>query len=556
MRKAYSYIRFSTKRQLTGHSLKRQQDAVTEYCSDNYLLLDTSSFQDLGVSAFKGKNATEGALSQFLEAVQSSSIDSDSYLLVENLDRLSRQKVNEAMAQFLNIINTGITVVTLFDKRTYHKDNPDLTTDLLVSLLGMQRANEESETKSKRIRASRQHMRENLSEKKYTAVSPFWLKANKTKTDFIVIEERAEIVRTIFNLSVKGYGSIKIADYLNAHDYKPPKAKLWSSTSVANVLKERKVLGEFQPRVLIDGKMQNTGGLITDYFPKVIDEDTYLLSRSQVRQRNVKGAGKGTGRKGKHFSNLFSGFSKCKLCNSNLYMKDKGTKSKPYKYLYCSTKCGAKALPLHLAERFITDVFTDGSYQDIWKALAQRQAQEGVDILQLENKLTASEENLNAFLDTNPSFSIPSITEYLAKQTQVIESLKLEIKEATSSSLPSIKNEVLGRKELIQIIATAFQREAYGTKPEKLEDTALYLVRQKLNNLLHKAFGTVLFEYTGSQISMAAESSSGRSEFSANKESFNSDTFNIFWRVNLEGDSREDTPEQKAKRHERLFLNN
>lgn len=552
MRKAYSYIRFSTKRQHTGHSLKRQQDAINEYCTSNNLLLDTSSFQDLGVSAFKGKNATEGALSQFLEAVQSGSIDSDSYLLVENLDRLSRQKVNEAMAQFLNIINTGITVVTLFDKRTYQKDNPDLTTDLLVGLLGMQRANEESETKSKRIRASRQNMRENLGSKKYTAVSPFWLKANKAKTDFIVIEERVEVVRTIFNLSVQGYGSIKISDYLNEHNYKPPKAKLWSSTSVANVLKERKVLGEFQPRVLIDGKMEDTGELILNYFPQVIDEDTYLLSRSQVRQRNVKGAGKGTGRKGKHFSNLFSGFSKCKLCNSNLYMKDKGTKGKPYKYLYCSTKCGAKALPLHLAERFITDVFTDKSYQDIWKALAQRQEQEGVDILQLENKLKAAEESLNAFLDTNPNFTIPSITEYLSKQSQAIENLKLEIKEATSSSTPSIENDVLGRKELIQIIATAFQREAYGAEPEELEDTALYLVRQKLSNLLHKAFGTILFEYTGTQISMAAESSSGRSEFSANKDSFSSEAFNIFWRVDLEGDSREDSAKQKAKRHENI----
>jgi len=60
-KKAYSYIRFSTPKQLRCDSLRRQLEASRAYANEHDLILD-ESLRDFGMSAFKGKSATEGAL--------------------------------------------------------------------------------------------------------------------------------------------------------------------------------------------------------------------------------------------------------------------------------------------------------------------------------------------------------------------------------------------------------------------------------------------------------------------------------------------------------------
>jgi DNA invertase Pin-like site-specific DNA recombinase len=93
MPKAYSYIRLSSERQLLGVGLQRQLDLSRKYAKDHDLDLVDESFQDLGVSAYHGDNLVEGKLGAFLDAVKDGTIERGSYLLVESLDRISRQKV-------------------------------------------------------------------------------------------------------------------------------------------------------------------------------------------------------------------------------------------------------------------------------------------------------------------------------------------------------------------------------------------------------------------------------------------------------------------------------
>ncbi len=48
--------------------------------------MDTElTFEDLGKSAYRGANVMDGALGQFIEAVDSGQVKKGSYLLVENL---------------------------------------------------------------------------------------------------------------------------------------------------------------------------------------------------------------------------------------------------------------------------------------------------------------------------------------------------------------------------------------------------------------------------------------------------------------------------------------
>ena len=87
---AYSYLKFSTPEQASGDSRRRQLAMAEKYATDNNLKLDRQlSFRDLGVSAFRGRNAKEGALRAFLEAIEHNLVPQGSVLLVESLDRLS-----------------------------------------------------------------------------------------------------------------------------------------------------------------------------------------------------------------------------------------------------------------------------------------------------------------------------------------------------------------------------------------------------------------------------------------------------------------------------------
>ena len=80
--KAFSYIRMSSEGQLKGDSLRRQVERSKLYAAEHGLDLDeTTSFNDIGVSAFRGKNLKQGALSRFKEAVLTKKIAPGSYRL-------------------------------------------------------------------------------------------------------------------------------------------------------------------------------------------------------------------------------------------------------------------------------------------------------------------------------------------------------------------------------------------------------------------------------------------------------------------------------------------
>ena len=94
------------------------------------------------MSAFTGANVREGALGRFLDAVRVGSVKRGSYLIVESLDRLSREQVLTAQLLFLSIIQAGINLVTLMDGKVYRAGKVDLA-DLITSLVIMSRAHEE-----------------------------------------------------------------------------------------------------------------------------------------------------------------------------------------------------------------------------------------------------------------------------------------------------------------------------------------------------------------------------------------------------------------------------
>ncbi|EQB7676596.1 recombinase family protein, partial [Escherichia coli] len=155
MKRAISYMRFSTEKQIKGDSIRRQSKLVTDWLSKNpdYFLDESLSFKDLGKSAFSGKHLRAG-LGDFLTAIKEGLVKAGDTLLIESLDRLSRQDVDQASELLRGILRSGVDVVTLSDGEHYTAESLKDPLSLIKSILIMQRAYEESLRKSERVAAA------------------------------------------------------------------------------------------------------------------------------------------------------------------------------------------------------------------------------------------------------------------------------------------------------------------------------------------------------------------------------------------------------------------
>ncbi len=359
--KAYSYIRISTEVQLAGDSRRRQLQKSQEYAEKHNLELDTEfKLEDLAVSAFRGQNSRKGDLAIFLEAVRQQKIQPGSVLIVESLDRLSRQKLWEAQQLFHEIIGAGINIVTLIDNHVYKANSNDLK-DFIFSLVSQQRANEESETKRVRVSEAWAEKRKNAASKKLTVWCPAWLWYNRATGAYEPIVDRVNVVNQIFEDCAAGIGIFSIARRLaeagtpcfrrldksgKIQSGKIKQSNEWHTSYVAKILNSRATFGEFQPHKFdASGKRVPDGPAISNYYPAAITEDLFFRAKNSRTTRNVTTATGGKGRKGKHLSNLFAGLAKCAYCDSPMRYENKGSGPKGGLYLVCDnvrrqTSCG------------------------------------------------------------------------------------------------------------------------------------------------------------------------------------------------------------------------
>jgi DNA invertase Pin-like site-specific DNA recombinase len=330
MSRVYSYLRFSAAKQADGASTARQTEYARKWAEENNLVLDDSlTMRDEGLSAYHQKHITSGALGIFLEAVANGKIPTGSVLVVEGLDRLSRTEPLLAQHQLTKIILAGISVVTASDSKVYSRE--ELKRDpmgLIYSILIMIRANEESETKSKRgahalLRAAKAWQ----AGQRVTVPGgriPTWIKRD-IDGNFVLIPETAASMREAINLYLAGYGAVKILDELEKQGLAPiftgrkknPKGTLSNPKGSPNNLdflfrnKSYLFLGNREM------KLSGEDFLLEGYYPALIDVDTFNRLKIETEKRKKRphtGAGKST------VPNLFSGMRicRCGVCDTLL----------------------------------------------------------------------------------------------------------------------------------------------------------------------------------------------------------------------------------------------
>ncbi|MPY73098.1 MAG: recombinase family protein [Alphaproteobacteria bacterium] len=432
MTKAYSYLRFSTPEQAQGDSFRRQTESAERYAAAHGLDLDDSlKFHDLGVSAFRGANAVDGALGEFIAAVDDGRVPRGSYLLVENLDRLSRDKIMAALNRFSALLEKGVTVVTLTDQKVYTAESLNNLPDLMLSLLVMSRAHDESAMKGQRLRAAWKAKKDRAatSGEVLTAIAPAWLRVvgNNGSKIFEIIEERAEVVRRIYAMALSGLGKNAIARRFNAEGVKPfGDSNGWYDGYIARILSNEAVIGRFQPRkVSFDsGKRQRVpdGPVIEDYFPRVVsDADFYRVKRGP--------AGISPKRKDGLPRNLLAGICVCGKCGGPMHYVNKGGTRHGGEYLACDNsrrlkKCDAPSVRYEHILSFVLNNLPEYLKAHVDSMPSARETDSKID--GIDGEIAKTEESIARLLDTLERVPSESAEKRLADHERRLRALKAE----------------------------------------------------------------------------------------------------------------------------------
>ena len=137
---AFSYLRFSSPKQADGDSTRRQTALRDGWLRRHpEARLDTAlRMTDRGVSGFTGehrKNPDRHALAAFLKLVDQGRVPRGSYLIVENLDRLSREDIQPALMLFLGLLQAGIRIVQLMPVEQVFDDKSD-SMQIMLAIIG------------------------------------------------------------------------------------------------------------------------------------------------------------------------------------------------------------------------------------------------------------------------------------------------------------------------------------------------------------------------------------------------------------------------------------
>jgi DNA invertase Pin-like site-specific DNA recombinase len=348
-----SYSRYSSDAQVGGTSIERQTREAAAWARANGYRLDTElSFQDEAKSAWSGEHAKSGAFSELLGAVRAGRIPRGSAVYIEAFDRLSRQGIRKTTRLLEDIIEHGVDVVV--QGQVYDASALDDPMAMIMLVIRATEAKVASDDKSRRVKAAWTQKRENAGGKPMTKNGPSWLALNSDR-QWIVIEDRADIVRRIFAAAADGHGALAICKRLN--DDKVPtldagrtrgpmpksgvRAGDWRQSTVKHLLGYRAVIGEY-----VSGDGATT---VSGYWPAIVSEETFHAVAAVRATKAARGL-----RHDQAPKSIVAGLAVCAKCGRSMTRIRKGKSAKTW--LVCTgarlkaTDCGYGSVPVEKVE--------------------------------------------------------------------------------------------------------------------------------------------------------------------------------------------------------------
>lgn len=485
--KIYSYTRFSSEKQLRGHSLQRQTEAIEEWLQNNNVNIpidDTLHMRDLGVSAWSGANVGEdAALGGFLVAVKEGRVPRNSYLILEKLDRATRQKVTIAVGILTDIINHGITIVTLSDGKEYNEEslNKNSGMDFMFAIFQLGLAHQESQNKSERISKAYSNKIKQLVEndKPITHNKPNWLDVDDDG-NFVVIKKRADAIKHFFDVMVeKNLSLSQTCQFVNEEGKVQYWGKdgLWKSSFTRTLLNTRRVIGEWRSEAHDITRMM---------YPPIVDVETYnkavkLSNTNKTSKRAIL-------YRSKHKTNLFTGIMTCGYCGNNINVRGKRN-GEGRTRLYCSQD-REKACKGHTAVyQTVEDAFLQFCTElDFTSIISPAETQLKLSTFQKELEQLESEKlSLETGLESLANFVMQgkasrTIQQKIDKEEQSLDLLNIQISEKQNQIRESNTEFIDG--SIINFTYIELTKKLIALRSSKNEEDTneLYALRCRLSN--------------------------------------------------------------------------
>lgn len=472
---ALSYSRVSRLIQADGDGLRRQKDSFDE-AQERYGVRIASEHQmiDMGLSAYKGKNLESGALGVLLKEAQAGKFPFGTILFVEDLDRLSRAAIEDALQLLLAIIKTGLVVVTTIDWQEYRTGKMTLQT-LMRSIMKMELAHEESAKKAFR---TKQSYANRYAKAEATGVLPSgslfgWMKQDPiTKKPVFHSEQRRSLVELICDMSLAGCGYPKIAITLNKANEEPfTKAKRnsaanhWTVAALENILKNPALYGDYH---------RKDGTMMVGIFPPVISKETFYRIQAGMASRLKVGRG----RKGDTYTNLFGGIAKCHYCGGPMTHRPPKPGRAPQFYCHAMLvgKCDARPWSYKIFETAFLSFVNEIDLQTIVNGGSGSKVDEITQGLQsLEGERLNTQKAQDAFIEMikkNPVLA-PSFTTAMVDNQTKLDAINEQVK-VLEAERNTIRAGHTAAKE-----ANPVEFPSVGTDPGEVTVEKLYQLRAK-----------------------------------------------------------------------------
>lgn len=250
-------------------------------------------------------------------------------LIVEHLDRLSRQGHDEVLPLLTKLTQNGVTVATVDSDRVYPAFERVPLGPVIEAVVKSELAREESEKKSKRLAEAWQRKQDTAhatsgSHIAITVTVPAWINVDPKTKRMTLNEDRVRVLREIFQLTIDGYGTPAIARKLNERGepvwkHRNIKSKNgWTVGYLTKIVLNRAVLGEYQPtkKPRGSGNGEARGAPVINYYPQAIDPITFAKAAKARKDRT----GTSGGWQLTH-GNLLSGIAKCAECGGRMFQK-------------------------------------------------------------------------------------------------------------------------------------------------------------------------------------------------------------------------------------------
>ena len=329
--KVAAYIRIS-KKEKEVNSIENQKDLIDYYIKDKQELKIYNYYIDNGYS---GTNFDRPELKRMINDIIHRKVD---IVIVKDLSRLGRNyiRVGKLLDSILSLYK--VKLISINDNIDGLKIEED--SYLLRALLDIYNENYPRDISNK--------VKTALNTKKIngefiTSYAPYGYKKSRYEKHKIIIDvEAAKTVKLIFDNTEKGLSKKEIVDILNNKKIKTPmehikntnEGKKWNLSMITGILNNKVYTGDLiqQKRKRISFK--NHKFVKTKEDELIITKNNHMEIISKEQFERVQDIIKHSVKVNSNNEyDIFSGYLKCKECESNLTIR----KSKEYTYYACSS---------------------------------------------------------------------------------------------------------------------------------------------------------------------------------------------------------------------------